>query len=674
MSTHKNFDKICVAVLIVTLLLTLLFVNGEKLGIRVIVDEDAQEDSPADHFTANDLNADWDASSATVITLNGSSASISGSGAYMNQGDLIIAQAGSYVLSGALTDGSVVVDTTNGSKVWLLLDGVDLYCSEDACLRADQAEKVFLTLADGSKNRMESGETYSQTALDDGTGGVIFAHDDLSINGSGSLEIVANYKHGIDANDDLVIAGGSLQISAPADAIHCNDSFRMTDASITLEAGDDGLAVSGAQGYVYLRSGSLEISSIGDAVHSAGDVILEGGSLTLNTSDDGIHADSSFSMSGGDVSIPQCYEGIEARTIELSGGNLSIYCLDDGLNANGTDAGFGGFGRDQQLPSDDADSQETWIHVSGGSLLVVNESAQDADGLDSNGDITISGGTVLVSLCNSGTNCAIDYGSESGGVCEISGGTVIACGSYSMAEGFDDSSSQCSVLYNISSGASAGTQVSLLNSSGEALLSWQVPCSFSSVILSCPEMTLGESYTVQVGDQEEAITLEEISASFGDAASSMFGGAMNWGGMQPRGGFGNGGGRIGGDGQGPQMSGGQRPEAGISSGNGEMPIPPDWSGEEGERPTPPDGEAPMGEMPSPPDMNGMPTPPDWSGEEGEMPTPPDGSDTQIPIDTVAGTNTGSASAVTGGSWLLISACGLMLLAAIFLALRFRRNG
>ena len=243
-----------------------------------------------------------------------------------------------------------------------------------------------------------------------------------------------------------------------------------------------------------------------------------------------------------------------------------------------------------------------------------------------------------------------------------------------MAEGFDDSSSQCSVLYNISSGASAGTQVSLLNSSGEALLSWQVPCSFSSVILSCPEMTLGESYTVQVGDQEEAITLEEISASFGDAASSMFGGAMNWGGMQPRGGFGNGGGRIGGDGQGPQMSGGQRPEAGISSGNGEMPIPPDWSGEEGERPTPPDGEAPMGEMPSPPDMNGMPTPPDWSGEEGEMPTPPDGSDTQIPIDTVAGTNTGSASAVTGGSWLLISACGLMLLAAIFLALRFRRNG
>ncbi len=191
-------------------------------------------------------------------------------------------------------------------------------------------------------------------------------------------------------------------------------------------------------------------------------------------------------------------------------------------------SGQNGFDGDM---TDGTEGEENWIHIRGGSVTVINNTARDADGLDSNGDIIISGGTIRISLTNSGSNSALDYGSENGGRMEISGGEVIACGSYSMAEGFDASSTQCSVLYNIKRGAAAGTSILLEDSKGNILLSYEAPCSFSSVALSCPEMKLGECYTVVIGDSEEEIKLEEVSASFGDAQSENFGGPMNWGGM-----------------------------------------------------------------------------------------------------------------------------------------------
>ena len=179
MSTHKHIDLICVAVLVCTLLLTVLFINGERLGLRPIVDGDAESSSDSAFFTRNDRDGSWSTAGAARITLSGLSASVSGGGAYVYDGNVVIAQAGRYVISGALNDGSVIVSADSSAKVWILLDGADITCSDDACLRIDNADKVFLTLAAGSENRLTSGESYSQTALDDGTDGAIFAHDDL---------------------------------------------------------------------------------------------------------------------------------------------------------------------------------------------------------------------------------------------------------------------------------------------------------------------------------------------------------------------------------------------------------------------------------------------------------------------------------------------------------------
>ena len=587
MSTHNTLDKICVAIVICSLVLTVLFMNGEALGITKIVDEDAEQNSDSAYFTTNDQNGSWDTTGAAAITLTGDGASISGNGAYVYDGNVVIAEAGRYVLSGSLEDGSIIVDAHDSSKVWILLDGVEINCSDDACIQVDQADKVFLTLAEGSENTLISGSAYSDTALSDGTDGAIFAHDDLTINGSGSLTVTAQYSHGISANDDLVITGGTITISAVDDAIHANDSIRIKDAAITVTAGDDGLLTSNEveNGYLYIESGTLDITASGDGIHTTGDITVAGGEINISAGDDGIHSDASVFVQSGTILISDCYEGIEALIIDVSGGDVSINCEDDGFNANGgsgdmfggggqmgggrNDGTFGhggmhGSGTDEgttgEMPtppdrsgesmsggmptgqetetasgsgqsSADTEDVETYISISGGNIRIVNEVGQDADGLDSNGDIKISGGTIYISLLGTGSNCAVDYASESGGVAEITGGTIIACGASSMAEGFDSTSTQASILYNTSTVAEAGTTLTVTDADGSVLLSWEVPCSFSSALISCPEMKVGGTYTVSAGGTSEEITLEDVSTTYGDSQGGMHGGDMGQGGM-----------------------------------------------------------------------------------------------------------------------------------------------
>ena len=617
MSTHNTLDKICVAIVICSLVLTVLFMNGEALGITKIVDEDAEQNSDSAYFTTNDQNGSWDTTGAVVITLTGDGASISGNGAYVYDGNVVIAEAGRYVLSGSLEDGSIIVDAHDSSKVWILLDGVEINCSDDACIQVDQADKVFLTLAEGSQNILTSGSVYSDTALSDGTDGAIFAHDDLTINGGGSLTVTAQYSHGISANDDLVITGGTITISAVEDAIHVNDSIRIKDAAITVTAGDDGLLTTNEveNGYLYIESGTLDITASGDGIHTTGDITVAGGETNISAGDDGIHSDASVYVQSGTILISDCYEGIEALIIDVSGGDVSINCEDDGFNANGgsgdmfggggqmgggrNDGTFGhggmqGSGTDDGMtgerptppdmgeegmtgerptppgmseegatgerptPPDmgeegmsggmpagqetetasgsgqssaDTEDVETYISISGGNIRIVNEVGQDADGLDSNGDIKISGGTIYISLLGTGSNCAVDYASESGGVAEITGGTIIACGASSMAESFDSTSTQASILYNMSSIAAAGTTLTVTDADGSVLLSWEVPCSFSSALISCPEMKVGGTYTVSAGETSEEITLESVSTTYGDAQGGMPGGDMGQGGM-----------------------------------------------------------------------------------------------------------------------------------------------
>lgn len=764
MSAHSKLDKICVAIVVCCLILTALFINGESLGITKIVDEDAEQNSDSEYFTANDQDGNWDTSDAVVITLTGDGAEISGNGAYANDGNVVITNAGYYVVSGSLTDGYLSVDAYDSSKVFILLNGVEINCSDDACIRVEQADKVFLTLAEGSQNTLTSGSSYSDQALKDGTDGAVFAHDDLTINGSGSLTVNAEYRHGIAANDDLVITGGTITVTAAADAVHAKDSIRIKEASITVDAGDDGMVTSNEEenGYLYIESGSLNIKAADDGIHTTGQITITGGDITVSAGDDGIHSDTSVSFLDGTLLIEECYEGIEALIIDVSGGEITIYPKDDGFNANGnsdSQIGAGGMGGHRQeaftgdtaVPSDmesidttggmqappdrgsmesdvgmstspdmssadsadgmpsppdmgSADSiggmptppdmgsdmgaadsagempaspspdsseentgtqssaaandEETYINISGGTITIINEAGNDADGLDTNGDLIISGGTIYVSLPGSGSNNAVDYGSESGGVAKISGGTIIACGASSMAEAFDSSSAQASILYNTRTAAEAGTTLAVKDSDGNVLLSWEVPCSFSSALVSFPQLEKGSTYFVAIGDNTEEITLEETAGIYGDAQNSMSGGNMHRGGMHAGG-------------------GGRRENSSTNSTDTEA-ADPDMAGMSQ------DGSADTGTEQAAPDMSAM-------NQGGSA----DAGTGQMPSDTAQGEMAGgpmqvqqeqsqeeedqadetqnAAEPLDAAAWGILGGCTVLLLAGIIIVTFYKRH-
>lgn len=544
MSTSKHFPAVCALVFVLVLIVTVLFMNGERLGIRVIRDEDAEESEASQYFTSNDQNTDW-AATAT-ITLSGETATVSGPGAYVNGGSVTIASAGYYDVSGTLTDGSLTVDAEKNAKVFIRLNGVSITCSNDAAIRINQADKVFLTLAAGTENTVTSGETYSAAALADKTDGAIFSHDDLTINGSGALTVTAAYKHGIAANDSLRIAGGTITVTAPSDTIHVNDSLHITGASLTLSAGDDAL-----------------------------------------------RCDTSIAILGGGITVNSCSEGIESPEILIEDGYITVTSTDDGINACGTETADG------SLPG---------ITINGGTVTLLNPSGRDADGIDSNGNIDINGGLVYISFVGDGSNCALDYGSENGGVCRINGGTVVACGGSTMLEAMSETSAQLSLLYAGATQA-AGTEVALQAADGKTLLTFAAPNSFSAVLVSCPEMQLGSTYTLTLGATSQEITLTQAADSCGVS-----------------GGMGQGGGPGGMD-SGINGQGAPRGSGVISGGFGDSDSTP---------PTRPDGNTdfqPSGEAPAHPDgeegttgdTTDRPTPPDGSDMGGTMPTAPDGS-------------------------------------------------
>ncbi len=489
MSTHRHIDAICITVLICTLALTILFMNGRALGLQTPAEVEAGENAESPWFTANDRDGSWRSEGATRILLNGSEAVVRGGGAFVYGKTVFITGPGRYVVSGTLEDGRLVVDANSESKVWIRLSGADIRCSDDACIRVEQAEKVFLTLAEGTVNRLET-RGFGDEVLAAGVDGTLFSRDDLALNGTGSLEVLAACENGIVSNDDLIIAGGSITVTADGDALHANDTLRITDADLTLSAGDDGISVLMLGGTVNLNAGA-------DGIGAAGTVRIEDGTLNICSGDDGIHADTAVEIAGGTVRISDCWEGIEARLIDVSGGETFIASRDDGLNANGS-AGFGGAETDE----------ETRIAVRGGSVTVVNSTGRDADGFDSNGDILISGGRVCVSMLNSGSTKALDYGSENGGVLNISGGEVIACGSDSLDEGFGEGSEQGLIHYLSRRGVPGGTVIRLEDKKGTLLLEYEVPCSFSSAVLSCPGLQKGETYRLIIGDRSEEIKVQ----------------------------------------------------------------------------------------------------------------------------------------------------------------------
>lgn len=331
MSSSKYIDKICVAIVVLALVFTALFMSG-KLPIEAM----AGSNDADDYFSYYDLNESYDESACTKIKLNDDKTEICGNGAYVNDGNVYITLGGNYVLSGTLSDGSVIVNAPSNAKVRLLLNGVDINASDTAALYVEQADKTIVTLADNSENTITCGSAFDENEKTDGA---VYSKDDLSFNGSGTLNVNAEYKHGIVCNDDLVMVNLTLNVTAPQDTIHANDSVRLKDVDFNLSAGDDGITVSNddESDYLYIASGNIVIDECYEGLEAT-DIIVDGGTITIYPEDDGLNSMSLMTVNDGSITVLNTKgndaDGFDSNgSIVINGGEIYISLQNSASNS-----------------------------------------------------------------------------------------------------------------------------------------------------------------------------------------------------------------------------------------------------------------------------------------------------------------------------------------------------
>ena len=427
--------------------------------------EETSDESDSEEFTDRDLDPSYDESEVVNIDLSDSET-------------YTISEEGIYYLTGSFTNSQIVVDTDSEAKVQLVLDNVEISNDILAPIYVSQADKVFVTIVDGTTSTL----TVNGAITDDGDtniDGVIFSKDDLVINGSGTL-VINSPENGIVGKDDLKLCNVNLVIDAGNHGLEANDSIRVSGADINIESDEDGFNVGDDDvddSYIYIESGDIEISA----------------------GDDGMHCEQTITVEGGTITILESYEGIEAATITINGGLVDITSSDDGMNAT-SGSGF--------------NSNGAQLVINGGTVYV----DASGDGLDSNGSLIINGGYVYV-LQSGGGNGPIDYNTTG----TVNGGTVIAVGSSDMLQSIS-SSVQGTILTTVSGNG----DVVLTDSDGNVIAEMDTDRSYQGIYVTAPDIASGETYTLTTGSATTEITMTELNYSTG-SFGMMGGGGMTGG-------------------------------------------------------------------------------------------------------------------------------------------------
>jgi hypothetical protein len=479
------------------------------------------------------------------IVLSGSGIDAS-TGVEVSENVATISKAGSYTVSGESSNAQIIIDSNNDDKVELIFSGVNLTCANSAPIYAKNCKILILNLKEGTTNKISDASTYTGTVNNE-PNAAIFSKDDITIKGSGSLEVNANYENGISSSNDLKIICGNITVNSKNTAMRGKDSVRIgLDANITVNSGGDAIkssndsetglgviAITGGtlkitsgedgleaisslvikkgnfdittgngkqvssntsykaikcDGTIGIGDGSFVINSADDAIHCGETLAISGGTFDISSNDDGIHADSSVKISGGNITIKKSYEGLEGKDIEITGGEIQITASDDGMNsAGGTDTtNHNRPGRGGFIENDSS----CIISISGGTIFI----DANGDGLDSNGSVKMSGGTLLVCGPTNDGNGALDYG----GSFTITGGFLVAAGSSGMAQGISTDSTQYGLLAGFDA-KSANTIVRIEDSSGNDIVTFQPSKQYSSVAICTPSLKKGETYKILFG-------------------------------------------------------------------------------------------------------------------------------------------------------------------------------
>ena len=486
------------------------------------------------HYSAKDLT--WDSSSEVTIDLSNPTAT---DGVTVSDGVITITKAGNYKLTGTY-EGQIKVEAADSDMVRLILNNATITNSTGAAINVVEADEVVIYTASGTTNTVSDGSSYSDTASGS-PDAAIYSKSDLTLAGEGTLKVEGKYEESIHTSDGLVIASGTLEVSAANTGIKGKDYVDILDGTVTVTASQDG------------------IKATNDSDGNRGWVRLSGGIVNISAGDDGFKAERVVEISGGTLNITQANEGIEAQYINILDGTVNVTSSDDGINASystttttdsttATSTNQSAQNRQNsapQVPSGSAGQAsaggqapsgtmgqpqagggmggggtfevvDATINISGGTVTV----NANGDGIDSNGTATLSGGTLIVNGPFTGGNASLD----TNGDLLLNGTTVTAANSGDMFEAPSTNSTSGYVKISNVSNLSSGTTVQVTDSSGNVVANYKVTNSSTALILvSRSKITKGESctvYTTTDSVDASSTTLASNATSLGSFTAS----------------------------------------------------------------------------------------------------------------------------------------------------------
>lgn len=464
-----------------------------------------------------DLKINWDRYPTTDVELTES---------------LEITESGTYHLTGNL-EGMITVDAGEG-KVRLILDGVTIKNSAGPAISCFAADDLVIELV--GENYLEDGTVYD-TSFDEDVTGAIYSKADLTFQGDGVLNLVANYQDGIVGKDDLKFNAGVYNIKSADDGIRGKDSVYVVAGDFTIESSADGIKSTNedtaGKGFILIENGTFRmlangkgikatnsiliqngdffITSYDDSIHSNNYVGIMNGSFSLSAGDDGVHADRELIIEDGTIDLVKSYEGLEAQVVTINGGKISIVSSDDGINAGGgADNSSTGRAGANAFAAD-----ESCVLTINGGELKINASG---DGVDSNGALYFNGGKVEINGPTNNGNGALDSGL---GI-TMNGGEVIAVGASGMAETLGESSSIYNISVYFSEFQAAKTKIEIKNSANETIVAFTSAKTFNHLAAGSEEFKNGETYTIYINDEKyESFTISSKVTTIGTNSSNM---------------------------------------------------------------------------------------------------------------------------------------------------------
>lgn len=432
--------KILSILLILTLMLSLLAGCGNDKNNTPSNNQDGTSSvatpgevdfskTDADMFTERDSKTDYDESKAVTIQLNGKTATASSNSVKISGSKITITEEATYVVSGELKDGMLIVNAPDTAKLQIVLSGANITSKTSAALYIIEADKVFLTLAEGTTNTLANGGTFTATQ-DNNIDAALFSKQDLTMNGKGSLTVTSPVGHGVVCKDDLVITGGTYAVNSSSHGLDANDSVRIANATLNIDAGKDAIHAENnddaSLGFVYIASGTIKAEAEGDGIAAGAYMQIADGTIELlvgGGAENGSKASSDnfggfmggghgggrpdeMRPGGSQSSITTTDEnstsmkGLKAtKNLLISGGKITINSADDSVHSNVSVIINGG--TFTIASGDDAIHAEDTLTVTAGKIDI-SESYEGLEALH----IDVQGGDIKLKASDDGLNAA----------------------------------------------------------------------------------------------------------------------------------------------------------------------------------------------------------------------------------------------------------------------------